>query len=422
MRNESLFTKRDLHHLLEHHKKTVQSKIEELDQNYLLKANEAELKQHFLEKYRIDPPKLLQDSIWVEEPSEIDINLSGNPRYDLGRGRAAGRRPTAKGTQVVIHVPFEGEGELFKWQPSTFSLSPPRARIEEHELLLVYEVSSSESVKLQQRYQREVSEIEQYLETARSQIDQCLRELPGVVDSAITTRKLRLQENMGVVGSLGLPVRRSGEQTVSVSLPKKRRPSPAPLPKVTPGPYQPEPTIDLIEYDHILEIVNNLTVAIERSPSAFAHMGEEQLRDHILVQLNGHYEGRATGETFNEGGKTDILVRIDDKNVFIGECKFWKGKKAFLETIDQLFGYTCWSDTKTAVVIFNRNRDHSKVLRTIQDQVSQHAKYKRDLEHRGENHFRYIFEHPGDSDRDMYVAILAINLPSSPTRQVGGRG
>ena len=40
-------------------------------------------------------------------------------------------------------------------------------------------------------------------------------------------------------------------------------------------------------------------------------------------------EGQATGETFNAAGKTDILLRIDGKNVFIGECKFWKGPKAF---------------------------------------------------------------------------------------------
>src|ERR1700738_805507 len=35
-------------------------------------------------------------------------------------------------------------------------------------------------------------------------------------------------------------------------------------------------------------------------------------------------------------GKTDILIRKDGKNVFIAECKFWKGEKAFLETIDQI--------------------------------------------------------------------------------------
>ena len=52
---------------------------------------------------------------------------------------------------------------------------------------------------------------------------------------------------------------------------------------------------------------------MERSPSAFSTMDEESLRSHFLVQLNGHYEGQATGETFNYEGKTDILIRSEGK-------------------------------------------------------------------------------------------------------------
>jgi hypothetical protein len=37
------------------------------------------------------------------------------------------------------------------------------------------------------------------------------------------------------------------------------------------------------------------------------------------VQLNRHFEGAATGETFNHRGKTDILIRVDGKNIFIAE-------------------------------------------------------------------------------------------------------
>jgi len=35
------------------------------------------------------------------------------------------------------------------------------------------------------------------------------------------------------------------------------------------------------------------------SPHAFSDMGEEDLRFHFLVQLNGAFQGQATGETFN---------------------------------------------------------------------------------------------------------------------------
>ena len=40
-------------------------------------------------------------------------------------------------------------------------------------------------------------------------------------------------------------------------------------------------------------------------------------------ELNGHYEGGASGETFNYEGKTDILIRVQGKNIFIAECEYW---------------------------------------------------------------------------------------------------
>jgi hypothetical protein len=104
----------------------------------------------------------------------------------------------------------------------------------------------------------------------------------------------------------------------------------------------------------------------------FNVMGEEDLRQHFLVQLNGQFEGAASGETFNFSGKTDILIREKDRNIFIAECKFWIGGKNFLATITQLLNYLSWRDTKTAVLIFNRNKDFSGVLETIEATLTNH--------------------------------------------------
>ena len=75
---------------------------------------------------------------------------------------------------------------------------------------------------------------------------------------------------------------------------------PAKRPTVDSGRYQPEPTLDEQEYQHILKILESMSLVIERSPYAFASLDEESIRNHFLLQLNGHYEGGATGETFME--------------------------------------------------------------------------------------------------------------------------
>ena len=115
------------------------------------------------------------------------------------------------------------------------------------------------------------------------------------------------------------------------------------------------------DYEYILSVLSNMVIVMERSPRAFRDMSEEDLRTHFLVPLNGHYEGQATGETFNYEGKTDILIRVDGRNIFIAECKFWTGPKGLTKALDQLLGYTSWRDTKAALLIFNRGRNMSTV-------------------------------------------------------------
>lgn len=73
-----------------------------------------------------------------------------------------------------------------------------------------------------------------------------------------------------------------------------------------------------------------MSLVLERSPKAFDGMREEDLRMQFLVALNGQFEGKATGETFNYQGKTDILIRVECRNIFIAECKFWTGPQGLL--------------------------------------------------------------------------------------------
>src|ERR1700687_6211362 len=48
---------------------------------------------------------------------------------------------------------------------------------------------------------------------------------------------------------------------------------------------------------------------------------------------------RTSPSPLNGDGKTNILIRSEDKNVFIAECKFYNGPASASRTIDQLFRY-----------------------------------------------------------------------------------
>jgi hypothetical protein len=141
-------------------------------------------------------------------------------------------------------------------------------------------------------------------------------------------------------------------------------------------------------------------------------MEEEDLRQHFLVQLNGQYEGQATGETFNYQGKTDILVRWEGKNVFIAECKFWNGPKSLEKALEQLLGYAAWRDTKTALLVFNRRKNFSTILEKIPEVIESHPNYKRKLPYeKSETGFRFVLHHPDDPDRELILTVMAFDVP-----------
>ena len=167
----------------------------------------------------------------------------------------------------------------------------------------------------------------------------------------------------------------------------------------------------MTEYERILELMSNLTRVMELSPSAFRDLDEEDLRTHFLVQLNGQYQGKASGETFNVAGKTDIIIREEERNIFIAECKFWSGPSGLKKAIDQLLSYTSWRDTKTAILLFNRGRQLSTILPKIQETAKQHPFCRRELDYRSETGFRFVFQHPDDSGRELTLTIIAFEVP-----------
>jgi hypothetical protein len=129
--------------------------------------------------------------------------------------------------------------------------------------------------------------------------------------------------------------------------------------------------------------------------------------------LNGTFQGAATGETFVKSGKTDVLVRVEDRHVFVGECKWWKGSKALGAAIDQLLGYLPWRDEKAALIVFIDNKDASAVFDKVEEAVRAHSAFKRvgKASSDGTKRRNFILGHPEDPEREIQLAVLFAVLP-----------
>jgi hypothetical protein len=406
-RSDYLFNEGYLSAAFEGKRRELDQAAQQVPPAHALASSVDELAGELIDRYRIEPLDLDWDQMSVSV-DDTRVDVSHDPmRMVFDRGGPF----FIPGTTVTYHVPFRGERDLFKFQPSTFTLNPPRAQVARDELQIAETRPADATGGLREELDRTAASIKSYVATVRSDVERFNAELEQSARGAAERRRAKVLADRELVASFGLPVKRRDDAAPTYATPAIRRAvSPERKSGRAPGPA--EPVLPAEEYEHILDVLQKMTHVLERSPKAFATMDEESLRQHFLVQLNGQYEGNATGETFNYEGKTDILVRDRDRNLFIGECKFWKGAQHLCETIDQILGYASWRDTKTAILIFNRNRDLTKVLAQISPAVRSHPSFVREITYGGETDFRFVLHHRDDNERELTLTVLVFDIPA----------
>jgi hypothetical protein len=225
-------------------------------------------------------------------------------------------------------------------------------------------------------------------------------------------RREQLERAGRVAKDLGYPLHRSDNPS-GMTVPLLRKPIPIIAPSASPKPVAMEPYIEEAIYNEVLNMLASMSLLIERNRKTFAHIDEPTLRDHFLLQLNGQFEGKATGETFNGEGKTDILLREQDKNLFIAECKFWDGPQSLLEAIDQLFGYATWRDSKAAILVFSRRREFSRTVEEAGKALRRHSQFQEDRISKRETSFRAWMVRRDDEQRRIDLTVMLFNIPSA---------
>jgi hypothetical protein len=403
-----LFRDGKLRQVIEKQDERLKTEIEGFDKDYLLNTPINELVDYLVENYRLDAPEIDRDNAYVAHHGETDIDVSQDRlRYIRDRSKPF----YIKGGFVEIAVPFEGDPDLFLYRASTHSLSPPVARIVGGEVRLRYEAVDQKQGDVESKLQKDLDNIAKHLSWVRGDVTAFNGSLENKARNAVKHRKERVLKHEGMVASLDLPIKRRNDNSDTYAAPVSRKKTRVHKPPNTNEPFEPEPTLASHVYEDILDVIRSMVDVMERSPHAFVDMDEEDMRTQILVQLNNQFEGEATGETFNYEGKTDIHIRADGKNVFIAECKFWRGPKALREAIDQLLGYASWRDTKTALIIFNRNKNLTSVLEKIPPVFRGHSNFRREIGSGGETEFRFVLHHKNDEKRDITVAVMVFDVP-----------
>lgn len=404
--SDPLFSKYDLSQVIRNHNAMAQKEIDSCGEDYLLGASETDLVKYIVSKVTLNVPQL--GEAFMLEPTEVDVDVGSDPMW----GRGYGQSTKVKGCRVEIHIPFTGDPDLFLCRPSSFNFNPPRAGVGRSHLLIIYQKPGQlDPVQVKSGFEQTLKQIREYLQNVDADCTAFHAGLEPQVRQMLTARKNRILQYRQAGSNIGIPLNRRTDAAQTYSVPGVVRKPQIQRPAVKEKSFAPEPTLVESEYENILGIIRSMVSVMERSPKAFIGMGEEDLRTHFLVQLNGQYQGRATGETFNYQGKTDILIREGDRNVFIAECKIWKGEGELVKAIDQILGYLHWRDTKTALLVFNRNKSFSEVLGKIVPAIQGHNCFKRLIKQVSETEWKFLFRNPDDANRELQLAVILFDVP-----------
>ncbi|MBQ9678825.1 MAG: hypothetical protein IJV44_11885 [Prevotella sp.] len=399
-----LFHRGDIHQLEEALKETIRKRIHDLEDDYILNVSEQEYIDYLAEEFHLDCPLILYDEKSIEPR-----NVLVSPEY-LPRSWFYYDERDIERKMYRLHIPFQGDSELLRFRPNPFSLSAWSNFTISYDSVYVDILDINEDANEVKRecdsYVNTLREMMNSLEKNYSSINKIM---PDHIRSMFTIRKKQIQKEHKELVDIGIPIKGQMQQNTYTVPTVQRRFKPVPGPTKTII-EPPTPTMADKEYQDILSALNTIGRNLERFPNTHKGKDEESIRDLFLVQLATSFTAyTSTGEAFNHKGKTDLMVKNGDDILFIAECKFWKGARVFIDAISQLLGYLTWRDTKTALLVFNRDVGMTTALQSIENASSKHPNYLSGKKN-GDARFDCVFHLNEDKNQQVKMAIFVFDF------------
>lgn len=307
----------------------ITNEIDGKGKDYILKVDEQEFKDYLFQKYYIEPIKIDLENEIIEEPIPIKETVTD---------RLMGEKYETDVYYITVKYPFQGNSDIFRIRPTSFTLTSGEISIRNS--FVAIEVRMIE--KKLEEFIRRKNEIKRNafanLQNANNDINGYNNKLKGHINSVFNQYKEKYLKENDFFVAIKAKINKDTESVFSAPTIKKRI---IPQPTISnQKEFSSEPVMSNEMYLDVLKVIYDSGKNMEKKPALYVGKDEEGLRDQFLFVLETRYVGiTATGETFNRGGKTDILLKYsnDGSNLFVGECKFWHGAKEFLNAISQLF-------------------------------------------------------------------------------------
>ena len=416
-RRSALFCEGDLDAQLRVRQQGVSRAVDQIPKDQFLVSNEQEIVDHVVAGLSVQPIVLQEENSTLNQ-GETQVDISQDRTRIFSRGHT---EPFCiPGTRVDIDIPFTGDEWILYCRTNPWSMEVPHADVRHgHLRLTIIQPHDSDPNSFKTEYDQEMRLVRECVGRARAQVNGYNENLPNLVKQAVRNRRDRLERHSDIAALLDIPLNtRPGVPTIDPVKLEVRRPVALPTPLKT-G-FSPEPGITDQTFEDVLHFIRHQCRTFEQTPRTYAVHGEEDLRNIILAQLNGHFQGDAVGEAFRRKGKTDICIEQDNRAAFVAECKLWAGPKGVTKALDQLMGYLTWRDSKAALIMFNvKNKDFTKLRAAMSETLSAHPLFLRELACDEAGEWRIQTRNAEDTGRRVTVHVFVFDLYQDRQNRTG---
>jgi hypothetical protein len=354
------------------------------------------------------------------------------PQGDEGWGSAYRPAPSFPDRAVIeglLYVPYAGTRQAFDTRPNRMPVNLVEGSVTGREVILFVVVDPDTPFRVvEQRLLAQEQDLVQWVTEVNRDIAALEQYIRGLAARQLQARLDVIKKRDDMAAAFSIPVR-DVEPERALDVPVK------PTAVVLKAAREPgasgerEYRLDQRIYERMIETITKFGHALERRPRSAGPLlhDEETIRDWLMFNLSTNYEAPDGGELFiggeveNGNGKTDILVRHQNKNVFIAECKFWPGPRKFDKAVDQLLGYTTWRDTKAAIILFITSKNATAAIDSAGGRLTAHTACKeapvpaKPYERRD-----YRFTSPDDNQRVISLALLPVVIRKAQSSATAG--
>ena len=410
----ALFSAADLYSFLENRKKQAVAAAGRVAAEQVHARTGEELVEHFASQFALTPVTAYRDRA-ESSITECQYETRDSFAYCLAPGESI----MVPGVAVTVRLPYSGEEELLQYRPDTFPLQRREAAIQGPGAdgigCITFQFEFNQHSTSSDAIQREIDQAVEFVDTCvKNQARQVQRfhtELRQVLADAIARRRQSLGTVQEIAKALEIPVTQRPGMPALTPLRVAKRVL-RELPPVAGVQQSAGFSITSEAYANILAAIRGQGRTFEKAPATFYKFGEEELRDILLANLNTHFQGQATGETFRAKGKTDVCIEQENRAAFVAECKIWRGSAELAAGLRQLLSYLTWRDCKAALVVFNKERSKFSEVLERAPQALRELKdiYAGEVNQPEPGEWQMTFRAPGDDARRIVVQLMVYNL------------